>query len=92
MRDNGSGMDASHPTPERYGLVGIRERADAIGARVRFESELGAGTTVHSRTGGNLVTSVLLADDHQMLRQAVRRALEDSGLTSWAKRRTATKP
>lgn len=27
------------------------------------------------------MTRVLLADDHQMLRQAVRRALEDSGLT-----------
>jgi signal transduction histidine kinase len=46
VRDNGAGMDESHPTPERYGLVGIRERADAIGARVRFESELGGGTTV----------------------------------------------
>jgi signal transduction histidine kinase len=39
-------MDPSRPNPERYGLVGIRERADAIGARVRFESALGAGTTV----------------------------------------------
>ncbi|MEP6625167.1 MAG: histidine kinase [Acidimicrobiia bacterium] len=47
VRDNGTGMDAALPTPERYGLVGIRERADAIGARVRFDSELGAGTTVH---------------------------------------------
>ena len=26
------------------------------------------------------MTRVLLADDHQMLRQAVRRALEESGL------------
>jgi len=26
------------------------------------------------------VTRVLLADDHQMLRQAVRRALEDAGI------------
>ena len=46
VRDDGAGMDLSRPAPERYGLVGIRERADAIGARVRFESVLGTGTTV----------------------------------------------
>lgn len=46
VADDGAGMDPSRPNPERYGLVGIRERADAIGARVRFESALGAGTTV----------------------------------------------
>lgn len=46
VRDDGAGMDSSRPTPERYGLVGIRERADAIGAKVKFESDLGAGTTV----------------------------------------------
>jgi signal transduction histidine kinase len=46
VADNGAGMDPSRPNPERYGLVGIRERADAIGARVRFESTLGSGTTV----------------------------------------------
>ncbi len=46
VRDDGAGMDPSRPAPERYGLVGIRERADAIGARVKFESALGTGTTV----------------------------------------------
>jgi signal transduction histidine kinase len=47
VSDDGAGMDPSRPNPERYGLVGIRERADAIGARVRFESTLGSGTSVH---------------------------------------------
>ncbi len=46
VRDDGAGMDPAKPNPERYGLVGIRERADAIGARVRFDSRLGIGTTV----------------------------------------------
>jgi two-component system sensor histidine kinase DegS len=46
VRDDGAGMDPTKPNPERYGLVGIRERADAIGARVRFESRLGVGTAV----------------------------------------------
>jgi len=44
--DDGDGMDPARPIKERYGLVGIRERADAIGARVRFESSPGDGTTV----------------------------------------------
>ena len=46
VKDDGAGMDSARPAPERYGLVGIRERADAIGARVRFDSDLGNGTTV----------------------------------------------
>ena len=46
VRDDGAGMDPTRANPERYGLVGIRERADAIGARVRFDSAPGAGTTV----------------------------------------------
>ena len=46
VQDDGAGMDSARPAPERYGLVGIRERADAIGARVHFDSDLGNGTTV----------------------------------------------
>lgn len=46
VRDDGSGMDTTRAAPERYGLVGIRERADAIGARVRFSSKPGSGTTL----------------------------------------------
>ena len=46
VRDDGAGMDPSQPNPERYGLVGIRERADAIGAKVRFDSAPGSGTTL----------------------------------------------
>ncbi len=46
VRDDGAGMDPSQRNPERYGLVGIRERADAIGARVRFDSAPGSGTTL----------------------------------------------
>lgn len=46
VKDDGAGMDSARPAPERYGLVGIRERADAIGARVHFDSDLGNGTTV----------------------------------------------
>lgn len=46
VRDNGEGMRPDGEARERYGIVGIRERADAIGAQVAIESEVGTGTTV----------------------------------------------
>lgn len=46
VRDDGRGMDAVDPAHERYGLVGIRERADAVGGLVTLRSAPGDGTTV----------------------------------------------
>ncbi len=46
VRDDGRGMDASDPAQERYGLVGIRERADAVGGLVTLKTAPGDGTTV----------------------------------------------
>lgn len=46
VRDDGRGIRPDRESRERYGIVGIRERADAIGAEVSIESEPGAGTKV----------------------------------------------
>ncbi|MGZ4801851.1 MAG: histidine kinase [Acidimicrobiia bacterium] len=46
VRDDGRGMNTDAVSRERYGLVGIRERADAVGAHVTLVSEPEAGTTV----------------------------------------------
>ncbi|MGZ6964688.1 MAG: histidine kinase, partial [Acidimicrobiia bacterium] len=46
VRDDGCGMNTDAVSRERYGLVGIRERADAVGAHVTLVSEPEAGTTV----------------------------------------------
>lgn len=46
VRDDGRGMNTDAVSRERYGLVGIRERADAVGAQVTLVSEPEAGTTV----------------------------------------------
>jgi signal transduction histidine kinase len=46
VRDDGRGMDPDDPTRERYGLVGIRERADAVGGLVTLTTAPGNGTTV----------------------------------------------
>jgi signal transduction histidine kinase len=39
-------MEAADPAHERYGLVGIRERADAVGGLVTLTTAPGDGTTV----------------------------------------------
>ena len=45
--DDGKGFDTSRGASESaYGLVGMRERADAIGARLDITSSPGGGTTV----------------------------------------------
>lgn len=46
VRDDGRGFKPGAANRERYGLVGMRERADAIGAHLTVDSEPGAGTRV----------------------------------------------
>lgn len=47
IADNGVGFDAGAAQPEgRYGVHGMRERAELIGATLEIESEPGVGTTV----------------------------------------------
>jgi two-component system nitrate/nitrite sensor histidine kinase NarX len=46
VSDDGRGFDPSHVPPESMGLDIIRERAQAIGARLTVASEIGRGTEV----------------------------------------------
>jgi signal transduction histidine kinase len=47
VRDDGRGFDPSHATPTgHWGLIGMRERAASIGARLILTSAPGAGTEV----------------------------------------------
>jgi len=46
ITDDGRGMAVADGGPGRYGLLGIRERADAVGARINLHSKPGAGTTI----------------------------------------------
>jgi signal transduction histidine kinase len=47
VEDDGRGFDASYaPTGDHYGLIGMRERADALGAHLVVESQPGQGTRV----------------------------------------------
>jgi signal transduction histidine kinase len=57
VRDNGRGIDPQVFNSERngqWGLVGMRERAENIGARLRVWSRLGAGTEVELSVPGDL--------------------------------------
>lgn len=47
IADNGRGFERCQSARgNSYGLMGMRERADAIGARINISSDLGVGTTV----------------------------------------------
>ncbi|MFZ4515725.1 MAG: ATP-binding protein [Acidimicrobiia bacterium] len=46
VRDNGCGFRPASAGTDRYGIVGMRERADAINAHFTIDSEPGAGTRV----------------------------------------------
>ncbi len=46
LRDDGCGFVPRQATSGHYGLVGMRERADAIGAQLEITSTPGRGTTI----------------------------------------------
>lgn len=53
VRDDGRGFDTARGVRDSaYGLVGMRERADVIGARLEITSRPGTGTTVRVVAGG----------------------------------------
>ena len=46
VRDDGKGFDPEYEPDGHFGLLGMRERAEKLGASIDFESESGRGTTV----------------------------------------------
>jgi signal transduction histidine kinase len=46
VSDNGKGFDPTTVEGDHYGIVGMRERADAIGARLQIVSRNARGTSV----------------------------------------------
>jgi signal transduction histidine kinase len=47
IRDNGRGFEVNHTIlSQGFGLLGISERAEQIGAQLSIESQLGQGTEV----------------------------------------------
>jgi signal transduction histidine kinase len=46
IEDNGIGFDPDAPYPEHYGLIGLREQAEVIGAELRIDSAARLGTRI----------------------------------------------
>ena len=46
IADDGRGFEPAEVSGDHYGLVGMRERADAIGARLWVDSRPGKGTRI----------------------------------------------
>ena len=54
ISDNGCGFDPNYPGDEhQYGLWGMRERAEMIGATLSVESQVGKGTQISFSYGGH---------------------------------------
>jgi two-component system, NarL family, sensor kinase len=49
IRDNGVGFEPARDAADRYGLVGMRERAKLLGGRLRVGSRPGRGTAITVR-------------------------------------------
>lgn len=47
VEDDGDGFEPEHTPPNRFGLVGMGERARLMGGRMTIETSLGVGTTVN---------------------------------------------
>jgi signal transduction histidine kinase/DNA-binding NarL/FixJ family response regulator len=88
VEDDGRGFETSARTPNGdggFGLGGIRQRAALIGADVEIDSSPGWGTRVRlyvpnapiaQATELSGLVRVLLADDHVLVRQGVRRMID----------------
>jgi two-component system, NarL family, sensor kinase len=53
VRDDGAGFDPSARDADRYGLIGMEERAGLAGATLHIASAPGAGTSVEAVVPGN---------------------------------------
>jgi len=76
VRDNGSGIDPEVLRSGRdshWGLLGMRERARGVGARLRIWSRPGAGTEVEISVPGNIAAemSAYLSKSPSMQNEAV---------------------
>lgn len=46
IEDNGIGFDPAAPRPGHYGIVGLREQAELIGAKLSIETRVNSGTKI----------------------------------------------
>ena len=87
VEDDGVGFDPEHATARErgIGLLGMRERAGLIGAQFELESRSGGGHLDlralrsggrHRRARAMTPIRVLLAEDHETVRQGLRLLLE----------------
>ena len=96
VQDFGRGFDVNHDLigsdSNGLGLMGMQERAELLGGTISIESQVGHGTTVAASIPmrwepEKLLTStspdaisVLIVDDHQMVRDGLRNMLKTPGV------------
>ncbi len=102
VQDFGIGFDVNNNTSDSngLGLMGMQERAELLGGTISIESQIGLGTTVSASIPmrwepEKLLTSaspdaitVLIVDDHQMVRDGLRNMLKTPGVRVIGEART----
>jgi hypothetical protein len=73
VRDDGVGIGSA---PPRTGLSGMMERALLVGGELSVADTADGGTEVRLRMPVPLVTRILLADDHTVVRRGLRMVLD----------------
>jgi DNA-binding NarL/FixJ family response regulator len=79
--DDGAGFEpsaASRGTCRGFGMTSMRARAEAAGGQLHVASSPGRGTVVEE--AAEIPLRVVIADDHPLVREGVRRALTDGGV------------
>jgi DNA-binding NarL/FixJ family response regulator len=84
VSDDGVGFGSELPAPvaPSSGLMGMRERADLIGATLRVDGRPGQGTTIRLELGLERApvalppVRILLVDDHAAVREAIATTFE----------------
>ncbi len=76
--DDGRGFDLEMRSHQRYGLIGMQERAETIAARSLGRLAEAAGHDGHSQLGTTMTEPIriVIADDHVLVLDGMRQALD----------------
>ena len=88
VEDNGIGFDSSVSSSGHYGIVGLREQAELIGAALRIDSWPNAGTTAHGIAAA--VADTVRAADSRFKERFGRSDIEYDPVPSTVRRRMNT--
>ncbi len=78
VSDDGRGINPDLDVSQRYGVLGMEERAETIGAHLSIESTREHRYEGHDKMGAvmNPIIRIVIADDHVLVLDGMRQALD----------------